>query len=92
MKIIDIIIKYLTESGNSDIDDIEMMRYPKGQEDRRKNFVNPFANAIEHEFWRIAAFAFARRFGNWLQVECLDHPWTETLSLFDSHGIEGAAV
>jgi hypothetical protein len=42
MKIINKIIKYLTDSGNPDIDDIPPMRYPKGREHERENFVNPF--------------------------------------------------
>lgn len=36
-------IRRFTDTKPPNIDDIPPMRYPKGHEEERKNFVNPFA-------------------------------------------------
>ena len=36
-------IEYYLDVEELDIDDIDPMRYPEGEEDKRANFVNPFA-------------------------------------------------
>jgi len=37
------IVKSCLDIEKVDINDIPMMQYPKGHEDERKNFVNPFS-------------------------------------------------
>ena len=43
MKIIKYIIEYFTKNERPNTDNIPMMKYPKGHEDERENFVNPFS-------------------------------------------------
>ena len=41
-------ITYFMNNNECNTDDIPMMRYPEGYEDKRKNFVNPFAKYNSH--------------------------------------------
>ena len=41
-------IRYFTDTEKLNIDDIEPMRYPEGEEDKRENFVNPFKKYNSH--------------------------------------------